>query len=138
MARAFQKVSGSRVLLTDDTTGNILAKIEAERCWLLPDLVVPAPGDLTSNVLCKRSRSSHSLVVIFHGEADRTWKVGKHASPSCASSCCLADDRQRHIPSAGQAFIAVHELIEDRLPGVALRLLAGCRTHRAPEGRIFD
>jgi hypothetical protein len=51
MVRAFQKVSGSRVLLTDDTTGNILAKIEAERCWLLPDPVVPAPGDLTSNVL---------------------------------------------------------------------------------------
>ena len=31
MARAFQKVSGTRVLLTDDSTGNILAKIEAER-----------------------------------------------------------------------------------------------------------
>jgi iron(III) transport system substrate-binding protein len=31
MARAFGKVSGTKVLLTDDSTGNILAKIEAER-----------------------------------------------------------------------------------------------------------
>lgn len=31
MAKAFKKVSGTDVLLTDDSTGNIVAKIEAER-----------------------------------------------------------------------------------------------------------